>query len=808
MPDAAGTVPDSFGARLRRLREDAGLSQEELAEQADLTRKAIGALERGERRRPYPATVRHLAEALGLSAEERATLLALVPSRGEMRAHSPVGPLAETTPPSGAASTVSAPILPTPLTPLIGRETDVAVVTGILHDGARLLTLTGPGGVGKSRLALQVATEAAPGFRDGVRLVLLAPLAIASLVLSTIAHALGVREAGGQPVTALLQSALQGRRLLLLLDNCEHVLEGVADLGTILEGCPQLVVLATSRIPLRLRGEQGYPVSPLALPTFERALTRDEALASPAVRLFVDRAQAASPGFELTVEDASAVAAICGRLDGLPLALELAAPRVKLQPPTALLARLHRALPLLTGGARDGPARQQTLQATLDWSYTLLSPAEQGLFVRLGVFAGSFDAATAAAVCGDDGQETEPIIMLEQLAALADQSLLDVLSGPEPRFRLLETVREYALLRLRERSEQRTIRERHARHFLALAEAALGPELLPTPAYLACLETERDNLRAAMEWAKEAREAELGLRLICAHREFWLIRGQCIEGQQRAEEALAIGGDVPTLLRSQALGVAGFMARVRGDLARAIVLQEQSLALARELSDPLQIADACQQLGVLAAFANDTQRARSRFEESLALTRAAGNIRGIAISTHLLAWFAWQQGQPEQAQAWWEESLALYRELGDRARMAWISSNLAEIAVGERELQRARDLLLEGLALGEEAGYAFISMYFLETLANVATLEGDPRSAAQFLAAAGGARAMSGVVREPAAQALLQRVEESGRAQIGDAAWDRAYEEGSALPFEEALGLARAYASEITDSAATRPSSR
>jgi transcriptional regulator with XRE-family HTH domain len=361
MSGADGASTPGFGTLLRRYRLEAGLSQEELAERARMSSKAIGALERGDRHRPHPATVRRLADALGLAGEARVALLATVPPRDSARerqaeamaeataegvtsgppgAEANAGEAAHTSPdrpgapgPSGAADHPDLANLPTPLTPLLGREDDVAQVSALLREGVRLLTLTGPGGVGKTRLSLQVATGAQPVFADEVAFVPLAPLTDADLVLPTIAQVLGVGERGSQPVDALLRHAMHHRRLLLVLDNCEHLLPAAAVVAALLEDCPLLVLLATSRAPLRVRGEQEYPVAPLAPPSFDRMVTLEEAAQSPAVRLFVARAQAASPSFALTAANASAVAAICGRLDGLPLALELAAPRVKLLPP-------------------------------------------------------------------------------------------------------------------------------------------------------------------------------------------------------------------------------------------------------------------------------------------------------------------------------------------------------------------------------------------------------------------------------------------------------------------------------------------
>ena len=506
-----------FGALLRQLREGAGLTQEELASKAGLTAKAISVLERGQRKRPYPHTVRALADALGLTDDERVSLFASVPGRG-----------AASAPPTMARAPST---LPAPPTPIVGREPEVEAASDILRRReTRLLTLTGPGGVGKTRLALEVVRKATGDFPDGAAFVALASLGDADLVVPTISRALGLREAGGGSPHDTLQAYLSGRELLLVLDNFEHVMGAATEVSELIGSSPGLVLLITSRAPLRLRGEREFPVPPLRVPDPSHAPDVETVHVAPAARLFLGRAREASSAFLLTRNNAASVAAICWRLGGLPLALELAAAQARFLGRTELLSRLDQVLE--AGGARDLPERQRTMHATLDWSHDLISRKEQILFRRLSVFSGGFTVETAEAV-GAEGKV-----------------------GVEEVLGMLEPVRQYGLEKLEESGEEQQIRARHAAYFGDVAVRA-GPHLkrADQALWLERLAHEHDNLRAALSWMLRRGEAERVVRIGWEIHRFWSLRGHTGEGRRWMEWALDLPDELPDGARARALYV-------------------------------------------------------------------------------------------------------------------------------------------------------------------------------------------------------------------------------------------------------------
>ncbi|TMD69535.1 MAG: tetratricopeptide repeat protein [Chloroflexi bacterium] len=613
-----------------------------------------------------------------------------------------------------SVSHASKPTLPAQLTPLIGREQEVAAVGHLLHrEDVRLVTMTGAGGLGKTRLGLQVAAELSDLFPDGVYFVNLAPISDPELVVPTIAQALGIREVAGQSLLERLQEELQQKQVLLVLDNFEQVVNAASQLVDLLAACPKLKLLVTSREVLHVRAEREFAVPPLALPDPTHLPELAELSHYAAVALFTQRAQAVKSDFQVTAANAQAIAEICVRLDGLPLAIELAAARVKLFPPQTLLARLDQRLHILTSGARDAPVRQQSLRNTLAWSYKLLHAEEQRLFRRLSAFVGGCTLQSIEALCAALDKSNGVGQVLGGVASLIDKSLLQQTEqeAEEPRLVLLETIRQYGLEVLTVSGEMEITRQVHALYYLRLAEEA-EPELGgPQQAvWLERLEREYDNLRAALRWCLERGEVrqniEMALRLAGALQWFWEVRGHWSEGQNFLERALAGSKGVAAPVQVKALKAAAHLAYVQRDTDRAEALSEESLARYRELGDTAGIALSLRLLGVIAWSKFNFVEAISLTEESLTLFRELGHKEGIAWSLNNLVGMVSEQGDYTRAISLDEKCLTLFRELGHKEGIAFSLFNLADaLFFSQGDPAKVHTLLEEGLALCREMGH-------------------------------------------------------------------------------------------------------
>jgi predicted ATPase/class 3 adenylate cyclase/Tfp pilus assembly protein PilF len=732
--------------------------------------------------------------------------------------------------------------LPLQPTPLIGREKEVAEVCDLLGaEATRLLTLTGPGGIGKTRLALQAAADLLDEFPDGTYFVQLATLTEAELFISAVAETLGVREIGEQPLDETLKDYLHERRLLLLLDNFEQVLGAAPTVTELLTAAPGLKVLATSRAPLGLYGEHELPVPPLTLPDLKLQPPLERLTQYEAVGLFVERARAVKPDFKVTNESAPAVAEICVRLDGLPLAIELAAARVTMLLPKAMLQRLSSRLKLLTSGARDLPKRQRTLKATIEWSYALLDEGEQLLFGRLAVFSGGRTLEAIEAICDAEGDL--PVDAFEGGSSLVDKSLLRQEEGPneEPRFVMLETVHEFAREKLQGSGEAEEIRRTHAEYFLTLAEEAY-PELKGANQleWLERLEAEHDNMRAALTWALKRKEAEVALRMGGALSWFWSVRGYHSEGRRWLQEALAMEGRGSPESRAMALAGVGWLALQQGDLdrtkeaceeglellahqarearvAKLILLDclgwvalereehgqaqqlfEEGLALSREMSDTWWLATSLSNVAVVSQSRGNSERATELYEQSMDLFREQGNKLSLAGGLNNLAMLVYSQGDLGRAAQLTEEGVALQRELGTRGGVSLGLYNLGWMALLQNDLGRAADLHRESLSLAWDAGLNPLVQSALEGFACLAGAKGEAQRAALLWGAAQALHETKGIARDIDFLAEADARISAVRLSTGEEVWEEAWRKGRAMSLDEAVSYALAEEEEVS----------
>lgn len=680
--------------------------------------------------------------------------------------------------------------IPLQLTSFLGRHQEIAEIKGLLP-ATRLLTFTGPGGVGKTRLAVQAVMELRDQYRDGVWLVDLSSLNDPAFIPRAVAEVLGVREERGRPLIDSLRDALRSRQLLLILDTCGHLIGGCASLADrLLSSAPDLQLIATSREPLRIPGERIWPVAPLAVPDPRHFSDVESLLRYDAVPLFVDRVRVNQPDFAITRQNAPAVARICSRLDGLPLAIELAAARVRLFPVHELLLRLEDSLGLLTSGHRTAPARHRTLRATIDWSYDLLSLPERLVFNRLSVFASGWTLEMAGAVIA--GEDVEPDAVLDLVGALVDKSLVMVETSPDGtvRYRLQETLRQYGRQRLAESQEEDVIRRRHADYFLDVAEAAEQELLGPDQAkWLDRLEREHANLRAALEWTLETGQIETEVRLAGAIWRFWYLSDHLDDGQPWIERAIALLRTsepvIPASIQANALNAAAAMAAIRSQFLSALELTAESLSLFRRIGDRVGMATTLALRGAVARFQGNLDLTRECVEESLSLFRDLQDRRGIAVSLSFLATVAEQQGGYQRAESLLTESLALRRELGHTWGVAQTLLHLGSLALRQNDPERANGLLLTGLALRRELGDQPGVAATLEKLAGVAAVRGAAEQAARLGGMAAALRDLIGadVSDSPEYDRLLTEA----RAELGDEGFRAAWEAGRSMSREQVI---------------------
>ncbi len=766
----------ALGEILRSHRVVAGLSQEDLALRSGVSARTISDLERGQRTRTHLETARLLADALSLENGDRRRFLEA--SAGGSRAQNRVSDRASTLPldPHGGSN------LPSPRTSLIGRDRLVSDVITVLKDHiGRIVTLTGPGGVGKTRLAIEVAGKVDDAFADGVWFVPLAPVNHPSLVPDAIARTLGVRASGDQPLLDRISAHVASRETLLILDNFEHLIDAAPVVTPLLSASPGLRVLATSRVALNVTGEQRFPVPPLALPAMSRVRTAAEIADVAAVRLFCSRAQAAQPTFALTDRNAPAVADICARLDGLPLAIELAAARSPVLAPEALLARLSPTLGLLMGGPRDHPDRLQTMRAAVAWSYNLLSPAEQEVFRRLAVFVGGCTLEAAEAVAGTGA--------LDGIATLVASSLLDQRVQPDgqPRYYMLEMVREFGIDQLEAAGEASESRQRHADYFAALGEQGY-PNQVGAFTGIADrfrqLETEQANVRAAFTALAGAGDGEGVLRLAAALSVFWQHRAHLREASQWLEWGLAHTPETPTVIRGQGLRSLAMIRTSQGNHAEAEHLANAAFVIAEHLGDPKLSALVSHALGVVAFNQQRWNEAALHLEVAFEKWRALGALAEEAMCLQMLSGVAYCLGDRAVSAERAKASLEKFRAIGHTSGAAMSLCWLARLARDRHDHRGAALAYHEALQLWVSIRDRWYITGALAGLAELASARGHVSAAATLLGGIDALVEEAGAGPHSSGRDSYQRAGISARVALGDAQFTELYAAGRELPWE------------------------
>lgn len=692
-----------------------------------------------------------------------------------------------------SAIAVSRANLPTQTTSFVGREREITKVRQLLA-ASRLLTLTGAGGTGKTRMALEVAGLVKDDYADGVWFIPLVSVHDPDLVADTIANVLKVTESTAESVDASLVKHLYNKQALLILDNFEHVIEAAQLLSTLLAGAANLKILVTSRQVLHLYGEQECPIRPLAVPDAKRHYPAEDLLQFEAVRLFVERAQASYPAFQATTENVEAVAAVCTRLDGLPLAIELAAARIKLLAPHQLLARLERSFDTLGQGPSDAPTRHRTLRATMDWSYDLLSPDEKALFNRLGIFNGGWSLQTMEAVCAE-GIELD---ILDGVAALIDKSLVRQVtdSEDEPRFTMLETLREYALERLAAAGELEQLRERHARYYIELCRSArIGIAGAVQLKWAQRLHADYDNVRATMEWT-EHHDPAAGMDMVETLMPYWMVRGHMLEGAHWIGRLLARDHPVPFSTRLNALLAASRLAYYTGDSERAGGLSREALTLAQRMEEPMLLARAVLRLAGSTMnpvdSPEDRHQTREMLEGALTVFRDENDTAHVAMTLNSLGVLARLSSEYAEARERFAESLKLFRALGDQWGATMVLINLGFVALRDEDFQQANTLLGESFAICQQMDDLWGMAVSADGLAFAMGRAGDASRAARLLGAAEALREQVNATVQPDDQPEYEYNIAAIRARVGDdATFAAARTEGKRMSLEQLIDEVR-----------------